>query len=143
MGAREALAAVHDMWTRHIVETTAGSKILAGYVPVFDSTVAARCKAAGMPIIGKTGTAHKVEGKGYAGNKYRAWFVGIAPISKPRIVVAVMVDEPGNGKWFGGDVAAPVFSQVVQQTLARLGVLPDMEVQPKIISTEPAEVESF
>jgi cell division protein FtsI (penicillin-binding protein 3) len=69
--------------------------------------------------------------------------VGIAPISKPRIVVAVMVDEPSNGQYFGGDVAAPVFSQVVQQTLSRMGVMPDMEVQPKIISSEPAERESF
>ncbi|MBF4499593.1 penicillin-binding transpeptidase domain-containing protein, partial [Vibrio vulnificus] len=92
----------------------------------------------GYSVGGKTGTAHKVEGRGYAGNKYRAWFVGIAPISKPRIVVAVMVDEPGDGIYYGGDVAAPVFSQVVQQTLNRLGVLPDVEVQPKIISTEPA-----
>jgi cell division protein FtsI (penicillin-binding protein 3) len=104
---------------------------------------APKAETQGYSVGGKTGTAHKVEGKGYAGNKYRAWFVGMAPISKPRIVVAVMVDEPGNGIYFGGDVAAPVFSQVVQQTLARLGVLPDMEVQPKIISSEPAEVESF
>ncbi|MBI2732800.1 MAG: hypothetical protein HYX44_05720 [Aquabacterium sp.] len=104
---------------------------------------APKAQTQGYSVGGKTGTAHKVEGKGYAGNKYRAWFVGIAPISKPRIVVAVMVDEPGDGIYYGGDVAAPVFSQVVQQTLNRLGVLPDMEVQPKIVNTEPAEVESF
>ncbi|MGQ0597716.1 peptidoglycan D,D-transpeptidase FtsI family protein [Aquabacterium sp.] len=104
---------------------------------------APKAQTQGYSVGGKTGTAHKVEGKGYAGNKYRAWFVGIAPISKPRIVVAVMVDEPGGGIYYGGDVAAPVFSQVVQQTLNRLGVLPDTEVQPKIINTEPAEVESF
>jgi cell division protein FtsI (penicillin-binding protein 3) len=104
---------------------------------------APKAQTQGYSVGGKTGTAHKVEGKGYAGNKYRSWFVGIAPISKPRIVVAVMVDEPGDGIYFGGDVAAPVFSQVVQQTLNRLGVLPDMEVQARIISNQPAEVESF
>jgi cell division protein FtsI (penicillin-binding protein 3) len=104
---------------------------------------APKAQTQGYSVGGKTGTAHKQEGKGYAGNKYRAWFVGIAPISHPRIVVAVMVDEPGDGIYFGGDVAAPVFSQVVQQTLARLGVMPDLEVQPKIQSTEPAEQESF
>lgn len=106
---------------------------------------APKAQTLGYSVGGKTGTAHKQEGKGYAGNKYRAWFVGIAPISKPRIVVAVMVDEPGNGVYYGGEVAAPVFSQVVQQTLNRLGVLPDMEVQPRIVSSEavPAEVESF
>jgi cell division protein FtsI (penicillin-binding protein 3) len=89
---------------------------------------APKAQAIGYSVGGKTGTAHKQEGKGYA-NKYRAWFVGMAPIDKPRIVVAVMVDEPSNGVHYGGDVAAPVFSQVVQQTLRMLGVPPDMPVQ--------------
>ena len=53
----------------------------------------------------------------------------MAPIAHPRIVVAVMVDEPTAGKYYGGDVAAPVFSEVVQQTLRMLGVPPDLEVQ--------------
>ena len=104
---------------------------------------APKAQTQGYSVGGKTGTAHKVEGKGYAGNKYRSWFVGIAPISHPRIVVAVMVDEPGDGVYFGGDVAAPVFSQVVQQTLNRLGVLPDMEVQALIIANQPVEEERF
>jgi cell division protein FtsI (penicillin-binding protein 3) len=73
-----------------------------------------------------------------------AWFVGLAPIDKPRIVVAVMVDEPSNGVYYGGAVAAPVFSQVVQQTLRMLGVPPDLEVKPQIMATVvPAEPESF
>ncbi|MDE2401273.1 MAG: penicillin-binding protein 2 [Burkholderiales bacterium] len=93
-------------------------------------------------VGGKTGTAHKQEGKGYAGHKYRSWFVGIAPINNPRIVVAVMVDEPGDGIYFGGDVAAPVFSQVVQQTLNRLGVVPDLAVRPDIKAMK-SEEESF
>jgi cell division protein FtsI (penicillin-binding protein 3) len=67
-------------------------------------------------------------GKGYASNKYRAWYTGMSPIDKPRIIVAVMIDEPGAGKYFGGLVAAPVFSQVVQQTLRILNVLPDLPV---------------
>ena len=68
----------------------------------------------------------------------------MAPIYKPRIVVAVMVDEPNAGKYFGGDVAAPVFSEVVQQTLRMMGVPPDLEVQPQIVSKDiPAEEESF
>ena len=104
---------------------------------------APKAQTLGYSVGGKTGTAHKQEGRGYSGNKYRAWFVGIAPISKPRIVVAVMVDEPSNGSYYGGDVAAPVFSQVVQQTLHRLGVLPDLEVQSQILTSVPAEVESF
>ena len=53
--------------------------------------------------------------------------------SKPRIVVAVMIDEPSAGKYFGGDVAAPVFSEVVQQTLRMMDVPPDLEVKPQIV----------
>ena len=97
----------------------------------------------GYSVGGKTGTARKQEGKGYS-NRYRAWFVGLAPAHKPRIVVAVMVDEPGKGVYYGGLVAAPVFSQVVQQTLRMLGVPPDLEVKPGIVNKAvPAEVESF
>ena len=93
---------------------------------------------------GKTGTARKQEGKAYTSNKYRAWFVGLAPVSDPRIVVAVMVDEPSKGVFYGGDVAAPVFSEVVQQTLRMMGVPTDIEVKPQIVfQPGAAEVESF
>ena len=103
-----------------------------------------KAQAMGYTVGGKSGTAYKQEGKGYATKKYRAWFVGLAPITHPRIIVAVMVDEPNNGKHFGGDVAAPVFSEVVQQTLRTLGVAPDLEVKTQIITKDiPAEEESF
>ena len=95
----------------------------------------------GYSVGGKSGTAHKQVGKGYASNKYRAWFTGMAPIESPRIVVGVMIDEPSDGKYFGGIVAAPVFSEVVQQTLRMMGVQPDVSVKPQII-TQTVE-ESF
>jgi cell division protein FtsI (penicillin-binding protein 3) len=105
---------------------------------------APKAQAIGYSVGGKTGTAYKQEGKGYAEKKYRSWFVGMAPIHNPRIVVAVMVDEPSAGKYYGGDVAAPVFSEVVQQTLRTLGVPPDIEVRPQIVAHNlPAEEESF
>ena len=105
---------------------------------------APKAQAMGYSVGGKTGTAYKQEGKGYNDKKYRAWFVGIAPIHNPRIVVAVMVDEPTAGKYYGGDVAAPVFSEVVQQTLRTLGVQPDLDVRQQIVTQKlPAEVESF
>jgi len=99
----------------------------------------------GYSVGGKTGTAHKQEGRSYVTNKYRAWFVGMAPVANPRIVVAVMVDEPSKGVYYGGAVAAPVFSQVVQQTLRLMGVPPDLEVTPQIMANKavPAERESF
>lgn len=103
-----------------------------------------KAQAMGYSVGGKSGTAHKQEGKGYAEKKYRSWFVGLAPIDKPRIVVAVMVDEPGDGKYFGGDVAAPVFSEVVLQTLRSMSVPPDLEVKPQIVTHKlPAVEESF
>ncbi len=105
---------------------------------------APRAQALGYSVGGKSGTAYKQEGKGYAEKKYRAWFVGMAPISNPRIIVAVMVDEPTAGAHFGGDVAGPVFSEVVQQTLRSMGVPPDQEVRPQIVQNAiPAEEESF
>ena len=92
-----------------------------------------KAQTLGYSVGGKSGTAHKQVGKSYASNKYRSWFVGLAPIDKPRIIVAVMVDEPTAGKYFGGDVAAPVFSATVQQTLRMMGVQPDMNVKPQIV----------
>ncbi len=102
---------------------------------------APKAQTMGYSVGGKTGTAYKQEGRGYATKKYRGVFVGVAPIEQPRIVVAVMIDEPSSGKYFGGDVAAPVFSETVQQTLKLLGIAPDMSVKPQIVAQ--AEEESF
>ena len=102
---------------------------------------APKAQTMGYSVGGKTGTAHKLDGKKYAEKKYRGFFVGMAPIDNPRIVVAVMIDEPTGGLYFGGDVAAPVFSQTVQQTLRMLEVQPDMAVKPQVVAK--AEPESF
>jgi cell division protein FtsI (penicillin-binding protein 3) len=118
---------------RHMLQLAAGP---GGTAP--------KAQAIGYSVGGKTGTARKQIGKDYATNKYRAWFVGIAPVSNPRIVVAVMVDEPSRGVFFGGEVAAPVFAQVVQQTLRTMGVPPDIDVKPQIVvKPGAAEQESF
>ena len=103
-----------------------------------------KAQTIGYSVGGKSGTAYKQVGKGYgsAGNrKYRGWFVGMAPIEKPRIIVAVMIDEPTAGQYYGGAVAAPVFSEVVQQTLRMMNVAPDMAVKPQIVAK--AEEESL
>ncbi|MBY0578005.1 MAG: penicillin-binding protein 2 [Burkholderiales bacterium] len=76
----------------------------------------------GYRVGGKTGTAHKVEGNGYSARKYIASFIGFAPASNPRLIVAVMVDEPSNGKYYGGEISAPVFSRVMAGALRTLGV---------------------
>ncbi len=92
-----------------------------------------KAQTVGYSVGGKSGTAHKQVGKSYASNKYRAWFTGMAPIDSPRIIVAVMIDEPSAGQYYGGAVAAPVFSEVVQQTLRMMDVQPDMAVKPQIV----------
>jgi len=103
-----------------------------------------RAQTAGYSVGGKSGTAYKQIGKGYGseGNrKYRSWFVGMAPVDKPRIIVGVMLDEPSAGKYYGGEVAAPVFSETVQQTLRVMGVQPDISIRPQIVAK--AVEESF
>jgi len=99
---------------------------------------AIKAQAEGFRVGGKTGTAHKLVGKGY-GNKYRAYFAGLAPISAPRIVVAVMIDEPTGGSHYGGDVAAPVFSTIVSETLHTLNVLPDAKVKQMVLQDKAPE----
>jgi len=89
---------------------------------------ATRARVPGYRVAGKTGTVKKSEGrKGYSQHKYFAVFVGMAPASNPRYVIAVMVDEPRAGDYYGGLVAAPVFSKVMAGVLRVYGVTPDRE----------------
>ena len=96
---------------------------------VLPGGTAPKAQVAGYRVAGKTGTAHKLDGGIYA-NKYVSSFVGFAPVSDPRLVVAVMIDEPSSGIHYGGDVAAPVFSQVMTGSLRALGVEPDAKRMP-------------
>ena len=103
-----------------------------------------KAQTLGYSVGGKSGTAYKQVGKSYGTDKdrkYRGWFVGMAPIDKPRVIVAVMIDEPRAGKYYGGEVAAPVFSELVQQALRMKAVQPDMSVKPQIVTN--AVEESF
>jgi len=86
---------------------------------------ATRARIAGYRVAGKTGTVKKSVAGGYADGKYLAVFAGMAPVSDPRLVMVVMVNEPGNGKYYGGLVAAPVFSKVLSGALRLLAVPPD------------------
>ncbi len=79
----------------------------------------------GYRIAGKTGTVHKASAGGYSEDRYRAVFAGMAPASRPRLVMMVMIDEPRAGKYFGGQVAAPVFARVMEGALRLLDVPPD------------------
>jgi cell division protein FtsI (penicillin-binding protein 3) len=100
---------------------------------------APRARIVGWRVGGKTGTAHKQENGGYAAHKYIASFVGIAPLSEPRLVIAVMLDEPSDGQYYGGQVAAPVFSQVMQGALRLLGAPYDAPLTPLELPGEADE----
>nr|WP_298375578.1 penicillin-binding protein 2 [uncultured Halomonas sp.] len=86
-----------------------------------------RAAVPGYRIAGKTGTVRKVTQSGYQQTAYRSLFAGIAPVSDPRIVTVVMVDNPKKGDYYGGLIAAPVFSRVVGKALRLLDVLPDKQ----------------
>jgi len=79
----------------------------------------------GYRVAGKTGTAHKAEAGGYAEHKYFSSFVGFGPVSDPRYIVAVMLDEPAGVKHYGGDVGAPVFASVMGALFRMMAVPPD------------------
>ena len=76
------------------------------------------------PAAGKSGTAHKVGVGGYVDDKYVALFAGFAPADKPRLVAVVVINEPPDGHYYGGEAAAPVFSSVVGSALKILRVPP-------------------
>jgi len=88
----------------------------------------------GYSVGGKTGTAYKHTAQGYDHSKYRASFVGIAPMSDPRIIVAVSIDNPTTGSHFGGQVAGPAFSAIAGDTLRTLNIAPDIPVKPMVVS---------
>ena len=101
---------------------------------------APRAQVAGYRVAGKTGTAHKLEGRGYAAKRYISSFVGFAPVSNPRLIVAVMVDEPSAGQHYGGLVAAPVFSEVVSGALRLMNVAPDAPMEKIVLPAAMPEI---
>jgi cell division protein FtsI (penicillin-binding protein 3) len=95
---------------------------------------AKRAAIEGYRVAGKTGTAKKAVRGGYARGRYQAVFAGMAPASKPRFVMVVMVDEPGSKQYYGGLVAAPVFARVMQGALRLFNVPPDDPTQTMLMA---------
>jgi len=102
---------------------------------VLPGGTAPRAQVPGYRVAGKTGTAHKPEAGSYAEHKYVSSFVGFGPVSEPRFIVAVMIDEPSGAKYYGGDVGAPVFAAVMGSALRMLSVSPDA---PQTLRGPPA-----
>jgi len=95
---------------------------------------AKRAQVQGYRVAGKSGTARKIVDGKYSTQRYRSSFVGFAPVSDPRIVVAVSIDEPQKGAYYGGAVAAPVFSRIVGGSLRVMGVKPDAPFESTIVA---------
>ena len=104
---------------------------------VSDQGSGKRASVANYSVAGKTGTVHKFIAGGYAEDRYLSIFAGMVPADKPELVMVVMVDEPRNGEHFGGQVAAPVFSQVMSGAMRLLDVAPD-RLSPKQIKNARA-----
>jgi cell division protein FtsI (penicillin-binding protein 3) len=128
----------HPIGQRVISEKTAQEMRDMMEKVVSPEGTAPRAQVPGYRVAGKTGTSYKLEHGRYV-NRYVASFVGFAPVSNPRIIVAVMVDDPSVGAHFGGDVAAPVFAAVTEKTLRAMNVPPDSTVTNIIIPTTGAE----
>ena len=103
-----------------------------------DVGTAPQARIMGYRVAGKTGTAHKLVDGRYAPDKYIGSFVGMAPASAPRLVVAVMIDEPDGTQYYGGLVAAPVFAKVMAGALRLLALPPDAPF--KALGPEPTNV---
>jgi cell division protein FtsI (penicillin-binding protein 3) len=93
----------------------------------------------GYRVAGKSGTARKIVDGKYSMTQYRSSFVGLAPVSNPRVVVAVMIDEPHAGAYYGGRVAAPIFADIVAGSLRRMGVQPDAPIDSLVAAGPKAE----
>jgi cell division protein FtsI (penicillin-binding protein 3) len=86
----------------------------------------------GYRVAGKTGTVKKFGPDGYSDDRYLSLFAGMAPARDPRVVMVVMLNEPRAGKYYGGQVAGPVFSRVMAETLRLLNVAPDAAIDPSL-----------
>lgn len=94
----------------------------------------------GFRVAGKTGTAKKAGAHGYSNSQYVALFAGMAPATRPRLVMVVMVDEPSAGQYYGGAVAAPIFSRVMEGALRILNIAPDAPIAPLMASRQDERV---
>ncbi len=112
-------------WTRVMSPNTARQMRHVLEAVVAPGGTGRRAQVPGYRVAGKTGTSRKVIGKRYAPDRYIALFAGIAPMSRPRLAVVVMIDDPSGGHYYGGRVAAPVFSRIARGALRVLGVAPD------------------
>lgn len=101
---------------------------------ISDKGTGKKAGVANYSVAGKTGTVHKFVAGGYAEDRYLSVFAGMIPADKPELVMVVMIDDPRNGEYFGGLVAAPVFSQVMSGAMRLLDIAPDRVSDKQLMS---------
>ncbi len=128
----------HPIGKRIITRETADQVTRMMEMAAMPGGTAPRAQVPGYRVAGKTGTAHKAQAGGYAEHKYVSSFVGFGPVTHPRFIVAVMIDEPLGAKYYGGDVGAPVFSSVMGAALRMMSVPPDAPGTLNVMAPPPA-----
>jgi len=122
---------------KRIIKEETASKILKMLEKVVVDGTSKKAKVEGYRVGGKSGTVWKISGTGgYSNDRYRAIFAGVAPIEDPRLVAVVLIDEPTGEFYYGGDVAAPVFSEIISESLQLLAIPPDENVIESVLLAE-------
>ena len=141
------LADHRDMSETHTIDVVSSAtadevlRLMQGVAETGGTGIKAAIK--GYSVAGKTGTTHKVGDLGYEGSRYRASFAGIVPASSPRLVAVVTIDDPVGDEYFGGDVAAPVFSRVMASALRLMNIPPDRVDQMGVPQLKTASQQAY
>ena len=122
---------------KRIIKEETASKILKMLEKVVVDGTSKKAKVEGYRVGGKSGTVWKISGTGgYSNDRYRAIFAGVAPIENPRLVAVVLIDEPTGEFYYGGDVAAPVFSEIISESLQLLAIPPHKNAIKSVLLAE-------
>jgi cell division protein FtsI (penicillin-binding protein 3) len=116
--------------SKQVLDAKVANDVLAMLENVVSMGTGRTGRVAGYRIGGKTGTVRVVTARGYDKNAHNGLFVGIGPVSDPRIVVVVVIKEPQTSQYYGGEIAAPVFAAIMAGSLRKLGVAPDAVIDP-------------
>ncbi len=118
-----------------VMSASTAKSILSMLEAVTREGTGTRARVPFYQVAGKTGTVHKVSAGNYQSDKYMALFAGLAPANDPKVVAVVVIDEPGGREYYGGEVAAPVFSRVVAGALRLLNVPPTPEARKSVANS--------
>ena len=110
---------------RRVISEQTAASVLGMMEQVVTEGTGSRAAVSGYRVAGKTGTTRKFSTGGYSDDRYTAIFAGLAPVSNPRLAVVVVIDEPAAGRYYGGEVAAPVFARIVGDAVRILAIPPD------------------